>query len=66
MTVFGFAYPLVEGLYMAGEMEGSPTVASWLGVRPSLIALGMTVVAVAGFIGAHWVEKKVGKGPVQP
>ena len=66
MVVFGFAYPVVEVLFMAGEIEGSPTVASWLGVRPGIIALGMTVVALVGFVGAHWAEKRFGKGPVQP
>lgn len=66
MVAFGFAYPAVEGLFMAGEIEGSPTVASWLGVRPGIIALGMTVVAIVGFVGAHWAEKRFGKGPVQP
>ena len=66
MLVFGFAYPFLGGLFTAGEIAGSPTVASWLGVRPGIIALGMTVVAVVGFIGAHWAEKRFGKGPVQP
>ena len=66
MLVFGVAFPLLEPLYEAGLMEGKPTVASFLGVRPGLVALGMTVVAVAGFVGAEWAERRFGKGPVQP
>ncbi len=66
MVAFGFAYPAVEGLYTAGHVEGAPTLASWLGVRPTVVALGMTAVAVAGFVGAEWLERRIGKGPVQP
>jgi len=66
MAVFGLAHPFIETLYMAGEIEGAPSVASWLGIRPTFVALGMACVAVLGFIGAHWAEKRFGNGPVQP
>jgi len=66
MLVFGLAYPLVAPLMTMGEVAGSPTVPSVLGVRPGLIALGMTVMAVVGFVGAEWAERRFGCGPVQP
>ena len=66
MLVFGLAYPLVAPLMTMGEIAGSPTVPGVLGVRPGLIALGMTVMAVVGFIGAEWAERRFGDGPVQP
>ncbi len=66
MAVFGLAFPLIEPLFMAGHMEGSPTVPSFLGVRPGLIALVMVVVALAGFVAAEWAERRFGDGPVQP
>ena len=66
MAVFGLAFPLIEPLFMAGHMEGSPTVPSFLRVRPGLIALVMVVVALAGFVAAEWAERRFGDGPVQP
>ena len=66
MAVFGLAFPLIEPLFMAGHMEGSPTVPSFLGVRPELIALVMVVGALAGFVAAEWAERRFGDGPVQP
>jgi hypothetical protein len=66
MAVFGLAFPLIEPLFMAGHMEGSPTVPSFLGVRPGLVALVMVVVALAGFVAAEWAERRFGDGPVQP
>jgi uncharacterized protein len=66
MVVFGFAYPVVEPIYELGHIEGSPTLSSWLGVRPGILALGFTVMAIAGFVGAEWAERRFGKGPIQP
>jgi hypothetical protein len=57
---FGFAvaFPAVKGLYTAGEL-GPRTLPQALGVPYGLIVFAVVLMAVAGFAGAAWVERKV-------
>jgi len=66
MAVFGLAFPLLQPLFDAGAVEGSPTVPSFFGIRPGIVALAMTLIAVGGFVAAEWAERRFGDGPVQP
>jgi hypothetical protein len=55
---FALAFPLVAGLYTAGDL-GEKTLTEVLGVPHGLLVLGVAVVALLGFVGANWVERKV-------
>jgi hypothetical protein len=56
---FGFAvmFPALKGLYTAGAM-GARTLPQTLGVPYGLLVFAVVVMAVAGFAGAAWVERK--------
>jgi len=65
--VFGFAagtlgfaltFPLVKGLYTAGDL-GTRTLPQVLGIPYGILVFGVVLVAVGGFMGATWVEKKM-------
>ena len=55
---FALAYPLVKGLYNAGEL-GTKTLPQVLGIPYGILVFGVVLMAVGGFMGATWVEKKV-------
>ncbi len=66
--VFGFAYPLFEGLYLSGEM-GVQHLPALSGLSWGAIGLGVFVMAVGAFFGGEWVERWVAKrtgGEVPP
>jgi len=56
---FGFAvaFPLVKGLYTAGDL-GTKTLPQVLGLPWGILAFAVVVMAVGGFAGATWVEKR--------
>lgn len=58
--LFGFAYPLVEGLYEAGSL-GRMTFPDVLGVPWAVIALGVAVMAVGSFLLAEKLERYYAK-----
>ncbi len=55
---FALAFPLVKGLYGAGSL-GARTLPQVLGVPYGVLVFAVVVVAVLGFAGATWVEKKM-------
>jgi uncharacterized membrane protein YedE/YeeE len=55
---FALAFPLVKGLYEAGDL-GTRTLPQALGVPHGLLVFAVVLVAVLGFAGATWVEKKM-------
>jgi uncharacterized membrane protein YedE/YeeE len=55
---FALAFPLVKGLYAAGDL-GTRTLPRSLGVPHGVLVFAVVVVAVLGFAGATWVEKKM-------
>ena len=57
---FGFAlvFPLVKGLYTAGDI-GTKTLPQVLGIPYGILVFGVVLMAVFGFMGATWVERKM-------
>jgi hypothetical protein len=55
---FAIASPLFAGLFDAGAL-GPRTLPPTLGISHGVVVLGVVVLAVAGFAGATWVEKKM-------
>jgi hypothetical protein len=53
---FALAFPLVKGLYTAGDV-GTKTLPQVLGIPYGILVFGVVLVAVGGFMGATWVEK---------
>jgi len=54
---FGEAFPLLKGFYNSTSM-GSITLPELLGVSYGLVVFLVVLMAVGGFAGATWVEKK--------
>lgn len=55
---FALVFPLVSGLYVAGDI-GTRTLPQALGVPHGVLVFGVVLMAVGGFMGASWVEKKM-------
>ena len=55
---FALAFPLVKGLYVAGNI-GTKTLPQVLGIPYGSLVFGVVLMAVGGFMGATWVEKKM-------
>jgi len=55
---FALAFPLVKGLYTAGDL-GTKTLPQVLGVPYGILVFGVVLMAVGGFMGATWVERKM-------
>ena len=55
---FALAFPLVRGLYTAGDL-GTKTLPQVLGIPYGILVFGVVLMAVFGFMGATWVEKKM-------
>jgi hypothetical protein len=55
---FALAFPLARGLYTAGDL-GTRTLPQALGISWGILVFAVVVVAVLGFAGATWVEKKM-------
>jgi uncharacterized protein len=55
---FALAFPLLKGIYTAGEL-GTRTLPQALGVPYGVLVFGVVLMAVLGFMGATWVEKKM-------
>jgi uncharacterized membrane protein YedE/YeeE len=55
---FALAFPLLAGLYTAGDL-GEKTLPEALGVPHGVLVLGVVLVALGGFKGATWVERRM-------
>jgi uncharacterized membrane protein YedE/YeeE len=55
---FALSFPLVKGLYTAGDL-GTKTLPQVLGIPYGILVFGVVLMAVFGFMGATWVEKKM-------
>jgi hypothetical protein len=55
--VFGEAFPLLKGFYSSTPM-GKVTIPELMGVSYGLIVFLVVLMAIGGFVGAEWVEKK--------
>ena len=54
--VFAEAFPLFDGFHTSGH-QGQLFLYQWLGISPVLLAVIVTIVAVAAFFGAEKVER---------
>jgi uncharacterized membrane protein YedE/YeeE len=61
---FALAFPLLKGLYFAGSL-GARTLPDVLGVPQGVIVFAVVLMAVGGFTGASWVERKFAPKPAQ-
>jgi len=59
---FALAFPYLRGLYTAGSM-GTLRLPEVLHLPYGLIVFGVVLMALAGFWGAGWVEKRFGTAP---
>jgi hypothetical protein len=55
---FALAFPLLAGLYAAGDL-GEKTLPEALGLPHGVLVLGVVLVALGGFKGATWVERRM-------
>ena len=55
---FALMFPLVKGLYTAGD-AGTKTLPQVLGIPHGILVFAVVLMAVGGFAGASWVEKKM-------
>ena len=55
---FALAFPLLKDLYTAGGI-GAKTLPQVLGIPYGILVFGVALMAVGGFMGATWVEKKM-------
>jgi hypothetical protein len=55
---FALAFPALKGLYGAGDL-GARTLPQLLGIPHGLLVFAVVLVAVGGFAGATWVERKM-------
>jgi uncharacterized membrane protein YedE/YeeE len=58
---FALAFPLLKRLYTAGDL-GTRTLPEVLGIPYGILVFGVVLMAVFGFMGATWVEKKMAAG----
>jgi hypothetical protein len=63
--VFAEAYPLVKPLYSATPM-GQVTIPQYFNLPSGLVVFAVVLMAIGGFAGAGWVEKKLAAGSRQP
>lgn len=68
MFVFAELIPIqvFRALYLheTPGFTGRLTLPEWLGVRPGIVAAGVVLVALAGFAGAEWAERRFSPGGV--
>lgn len=57
VALFGFGFPLWEGLYKAEPM-GAVKLSDFIGISDGLFLFLLIIVAMGMFYGAEWIEKK--------
>ncbi len=57
-VVFAEAFPLVKSIYGATFL-GQTTIPQYFNLPRGLVVLAVVLMAIGGFAGASWVEKKV-------
>jgi hypothetical protein len=60
--VFAEAFPLLKGFYLSGDL-GRLTLPEVFGLPYGLVVFGVVLMAVAGFRGAAWIERRFGAAP---
>lgn len=57
VALFGFGFPLWEGLYKAEPM-GAVKLSDFIGISDGLFLFLLIIIAMGMFYGAEWIEKK--------
>jgi uncharacterized membrane protein YedE/YeeE len=57
---FALAFPLVKGLYLAGD-AGTLTLPRLTGLPWGVLVFVVVAMAVAGFAGATWIERRMAR-----
>ena len=57
VALFGFGFPLWEGLYKAKPM-GAVKLSDFIGISDGLFLFLLIIMAMGMFFGAEWIEKK--------
>jgi hypothetical protein len=57
-VAFAEAFPALKGLYYAGEL-GTRTLPQALGVPYGVVVFAVVLMALGGFAGAEWVERRM-------
>jgi uncharacterized membrane protein YedE/YeeE len=57
VALFGFGFPLWEGLYKAEPM-GPLKLSDFIGISDGLFLFLLIIIAMGMFYGAEWIEKK--------
>ena len=57
---FALAFPLVKGLYLAGE-AGTKTLPQLTGLPFGALVFAVVLMAIGGFAGATWVEGRMAR-----
>ena len=57
VALFGFGFPLWEGLYKAEPM-GAVKLSDFIGISDGLFLFLLIIMAMGMFFGAEWIEKK--------
>ncbi len=55
IVIFAEAYGVLSGFVVSGD-QGTQTLQGWLGLSPWIIWPGLTVMALAAFRLARWLE----------
>jgi hypothetical protein len=55
---FAVVFPVLRGLYTAGDV-GTKTLPPALGIPHGVLVFAVVLMAVLGFMGATWVERKM-------
>ncbi len=56
---FGELYPAIEGFFNSDNM-GAQTIYGYFNISYGFVVFAILLIAVLGFIGAEWVERKYG------
>ena len=61
MFVFGEVIPALYGFFTSGFLGDSITLPKVLGVSPGVVGFIVILMALGGFWGAEWLEKRFAK-----
>ncbi len=58
LMVFGEIAPAIQGFMQSGFIGDSLTLPDFFGIAPWIVAVVVVIIAIGGFFGAEWLEKR--------
>ncbi len=58
LFVFGEIAPSLQGFMQSGFVDDSITLPEFIGLSPWIIGGVIIIIALCGFVGAEWLEKR--------